>query len=280
MTPATLNAVIRKKFPTSHQWVRRITKSLLMDHSAVMRYLPAIPRQLESERVWVHPRFFATPLDVEPHVRHWLHEYLNPGGIFFDVGAYVGWHALCAARLVGSTGKVLAFEASPANAHCLDFHRAKNGLSQMEVVLAAVADKPSGELMMHLLNGGDSTSNSIQFGKAYADSQAHQSVTLQTIPMTNLDSHAARYTPNLIKIDVEGAELLVLRGAEEIMTNVRPPILLAAHPSWLAENGTPEQLIDLLHSREYEIFDMDGKPTRELEFADYLCLPNEHPSLC
>ena len=221
----------------------------------------------------MHPRFIATPLDVEPHVRRWLHEYLRPGDTFFDVGAYVGWHSIYAARLVKTHGKVVAFEASPANAFCLDFHRRKNRLIQMEVVAAAVADQPSGELAIHLLNGGDSTSNSIQFGDAYASSQANQRVTRATVPRTNLDLQARRHLPDLVKIDVEGAELLVLQGAETLMTGRRPPIILAAHPSWLAEGGSPGQILELLHQRGYEIFDVAGNKATSLHFDDYLCLP-------
>ena len=271
MTAATLNNALRQVFPVHHRWIRQTAKFFLIDHP--LPWCPALPRRLESERVWVHPRFFATPLDVEPHVRRWLHDYLLPGETFFDVGAYVGWHSLYAARLVGKTGCVLAFEVSPSHVHCLEFHCSKNRLSQMEVIAAAVADMPSGELTIHLLNGGDSTSNSIQCGEAFTSSQANQSVTRRTVPMTNLDHHAQRHTPDLIKIDVEGAELLVLMGAEKIMAERRPPIILAAHPTWLPDGATPERLIQLLHDRGYEIFDTGGKNVRTLAFEDYLCLP-------
>ncbi len=276
MTLATLNSTFRKTFPISHRWMRQSAQSLLVDFSWFKKFCPALPRQLESERVWVHPRFLATPLDVEPHVRRWLQTYLKRGSVFFDAGAYVGWHSVYASRLVGATGTALAFEASPTNAFFLEFHRRKNNLRQLKVVQCAVADRASGELTFHLLNGGDSTSNSIQCGEAYASSQANQRLTSVTVPMTNLDSHAKTHPPDLIKIDVEGAEMLALQGAEEIMSSHRPPIILAAHPSWLPNGETPESLIKFLHRRRYEIFDIDGKKATKLDFTDYLCLPMEN----
>lgn len=274
MTPAAINSMFRRMCPTSHRWLRRAAQYLFFEMSSHSQFCPAVPRRLESERVWVHPRFFAMTLDVEPHVRRWQHEYLRPGGTFFDVGAYVGLHSLYASRLVGKQGRVIAFEASPANAFCLEYHRRKNGLSQMEIVAAAVTDQSGGDLMFHLLNGGASTSNSIQCGEAYASSQATLPVTDVTVPMTNLDHHAGRHVPDLVKIDIEGAEMLALLGAGELMAGRRPPIILAAHPTWLPNGETPEQLIELLHLRGYEIFDTEGRKAERLEFTDYLCLPH------
>lgn len=273
MTLAAINSTFRDLFPTPHRWMRRVARYVFFEMSSRSHFWPAVPRTLEAERVWVHPRFVAMPLDVEPHVRRWQHEYLRPGGTFFDVGAYIGLHSLYASRLVGKQGKVIAFEASPANAFCLEYHRRKNGLSQIEIIAAAVTDQPDGHLTFHLLNGGASTSNSIQCGEAYASSQANQSVTDVTVPMTNLDQHARRHVPDLVKIDIEGAEMLALLGAAELMAGPRPPIILAAHPTWLPDGGTPEQLIELLHSRGYEIFDAEGRKAERLEFQDYLCLP-------
>lgn len=275
MIPALINSSLRRAFPGIHRQLRRAARFLLIEHALPPLLCPSLPRKLDGERVWVHPRFFSTPLDVEPHVRHWLRQYLAPGKTFFDVGAYVGWHSIYAARQVGRDGKIIAFEASPANAFCLDFHRRKNNLSQMEVVAAAVADCNGGELVLHLLNGGDSTSNSIQCGEAYVSSQANQSVTDVTVPMTNLDSHSERHPPDLVKIDVEGAELLVLAGAAKLMSTRRPPIILAVHPTWLAGGEKPQAIIDLLHRRGYKIYEASGKIATELDFADYLCLPQE-----
>ena len=272
MTPANLNTALRQNFPTAHRWMRRTARFLFIDHPLPC---PALPRRLDGRRVWVHPRFVATPLDVEPHVRHWLDTYLKPGDTFFDVGAYVGWHTIYAARRVGPLGKIVAFEASPANAAYLQFHRRKNRLSQLEVVAAAVADRPSGELTLHLLNGGDSTSNSLQCSEAYTISQANQNLTRVTVPMTNLDTHALRHVPDLIKIDVEGAEMLALAGARKILTERRPPIILAAHPAWLPAGETPEALLAAIRQHDYVILDTDGNPATTLDFADYLCLPGE-----
>ncbi|XHR26839.1 MAG: FkbM family methyltransferase [Chthoniobacteraceae bacterium] len=276
MTPDQLNAALRQKWPGLHRWARGVFNSALMRHPALP--CPALPRSLDEKRVWVHPRFCATQLDVKPHVRAWLARYLHTGSTFFDVGAYVGWHSIFAARIVGREGRVEAFEASPANAYYLDYHRRKNRLSQMEVVRAAVASEAGGELLFHLINGGDSTSNSIHCGEASSRAEANQVLSAVSVATTTLDAHAAIQPPDLVKIDVEGAELLVLNGAAGLMSYRRPPIILAAHPTWLPDGARAEEIFRLMHRREYEIYEPDGTAATRLEAADYLCLPNEYLS--
>jgi hypothetical protein len=83
----------------------------------------------------------------------------------------------------------------------------------------------------------------------------------------------------VIKIDIEGAEVVALRGAESVMTaaGTRPVLLVAVHPQFLPEFGcTPRQLTELARQRRFRTFDMQGQAADPVEYAEYLWVPEEN----
>lgn len=140
---------------------------------------------------------------------------LGPGAVVFDVGAHVGFYSLLSAVLVAPGGKVYAFEPLRSNTVKLRRHVAMNGLP-VEVVEAAVADEPGDA---YFQQGRDS------YTGALASRGDHVSV-------VSLDSFRADHEtpdPSVLKIDVEGAEALVLKGAAQTIKDSRPVIYLAVH---------------------------------------------------
>lgn len=136
----------------------------------------------------------------------------------FDIGAHAGFYTLFS-RLLGEEGKVFAFEPYPENLNFLVKHVQLNRIKNVKVVAAAVCKKDGFEGFMI------GTSN--YTGKVQTDRQ-----TDLLVPATSMDSAVKRCkfpVPNLIKIDVEGAESLVLRGANEILKNHKPVIFIAFH---------------------------------------------------
>jgi hypothetical protein len=82
--------------------------------------------------------------------------------------------------------------------------------------------------------------------------------------------------PELIKIDTEGAELNILRGAVDVLKNHRPIIYLSVHPRHIAElGGTVEQLKKLLDDSGYAVTDMDHNVVRPTELTEYIVTPTE-----
>ena len=79
--------------------------------------------------------------------------------------------------------------------------------------------------------------------------------------------------PAAVKIDVEGAELLVLEGAKTLLTHHRPILMIAVHPTWLPPGQTASQLFALLRSFGYQVIDSKVVRYEEAEFGDYLCVP-------
>lgn len=159
-------------------------------------------------------------------------EWIRPGATVLDVGGHVGYYTLVSARLAGPTGRVVAFEPNPANHDFLRRHVAINGLANVEVVQAAVSSS----------NG----TARFDFGSGSGTGHLAESGAIE-VRTVRLDDFCAErgLRPNAIKIDVEGAELEVLRGGEQTIAASRPVIFLSTHGepvhraclAWLEERG-------------------------------------------
>ena len=209
----------------------------------------------------------------EFHVRTWLTERLKPGQVFFDVGAHHGWVSMWALPLLGKEGSVISFEPSPANLSILEWHRKRNKFSQWTIIPRAVSDVNSEEEFF-LVDTGDSPMNSLTTGAPgtpFMNGRDIRKISMQTIRLDTFCSES-NLRPDLVKIDVEGAELLVLRGAAKLLGESRPTIILAVHPYWLPAGQTPRDIFEYLTGYGYSVYDSKGCLVEYLESGEYLCL--------
>lgn len=168
----------------------------------------------------------------EPEQTRLFGEQLRPGATLLDVGAHVGYYTLLAARLVGSGGRVYAFEPNPRNCEFLRRHVAANGCANVRVEEAAVAD--TNGVARFDFGTGSGTGHLAESG----------AVEVRTLRLDDF-CHDHDVKPDAIKIDVEGAELDVLRGAEQAIVAHGPTIFLSTHGAevharclaWLRERG-------------------------------------------
>lgn len=185
-------------------------------------------------------------------------KHCKPGMVVLDIGANVGFYSLLAAHLVGSTGKVEAFEPVPRNLRYLREHVRINTLENTRVHAVAVGEAP-GEITF------DDTTGSAT-GKISARGRLK-------VPLVSVDALLGQgtiKTPDLMKIDVEGAEAMVLRGAARTIAEAaargrRPIIFLATHgPEVHAE------CLTILRGLGYAVSSTDG---RDVEATDeMLCI--------
>ena len=240
--------------------------------------LPPFPTNLHGRSVWIHPRarFSITTQTFfkrESHVRTWLTNQLKPGDVFFDVGAHHGWVSMWGLSLVGREGKVYSFEPSPANLSILKWHRTRNKFSQWAVVPKAVSDVDSEEEFF-LVDTGDSPMNSLTTGAPgtpFMDGREIRKISMQTITLDTF-CNQSNLRPDLVKIDVEGAELLVLHGARKLLGESCPIIVLAVHPYWLPKGQSTQQIFEYLTGYGYTVYDSEGCQTTYLQSGEYLCL--------
>ncbi|MCW4029813.1 MAG: FkbM family methyltransferase [Candidatus Bathyarchaeota archaeon] len=217
---------------------------------------------------------------------------VKEGDIVFDVGANIGEFTILLSHVVGPNGKVHAFEPVPQTFEKLSQNVAKSPIKK-QVVLNEIA------LSDHLGNAKiympiSETTEASLTGHTYAcwRSQSVQSFDcrLQTLDNYVEVNHIERV--DFVKMDVEGAEMLVLQGMEKLLQGPSPPMLmLEAFPSWLKDFGfTIQDLFNLLTEHGYSVYFL-GKDTivpclsaNEMErlitfphFVDFFCLiPQRH----
>lgn len=154
---------------------------------------------------------------------------LQPGDVAVDVGANVGLLTVPLALAVGPGGRVLAVEPLPENVERLERNVHRNGIGNVTVVSAA-AGAEDGEVQLQV--AADSAFSSVEPVTKYRVSGALR------VPCRRLDSlwdELGRPRVALVKIDVEGAELSVLDGAQELLRTSRPVLLVEADPGVAAD---------------------------------------------
>jgi FkbM family methyltransferase len=146
----------------------------------------------------------------EPWVHQVLRESLRPGMVTWDVGAYIGYYVLLMNRLTGAP--VLAFEPSADNVRRLRQHLEINGVHDVEVVQKAVSDS---DAPLGFVAAGE-------WGTLRDDGVVIECTTLDAM----LAEHAS---PQLVLMDIEGAEDRALLGGRRLVEEIRPTWVLELH---------------------------------------------------
>lgn len=156
----------------------------------------------------------------EASVQDALERVLRPACVFYDIGANVGFFTVIAARLCGSKGRVLAFEPVPENAAAIRRNLRLNGFANVEVHESAVA-RTTGQAELRLAHYAG--------GAALADAPSPPdvkgSIRVATLAIDDLIETRGAPPPDVVKIDVEGAELAALEGMACTIARHRPAIL-------------------------------------------------------
>jgi len=175
--------------------------------------------------------------DYEQSVQQLFVKCLKPGTIVFDVGANYGFYALLGAR---AGAEVFAFEPLKENAESLARHAEMNGLTSRIHIVRGAAYSYTGNIALEppAVEGSH--------GNAATRSQASKTENAIRVPCTTLDDFIqANPQPSLVKMDVEGAESEVLKGADRLLCTGRPYLLCEIHDeqnasfaeTWLRERN-------------------------------------------
>jgi FkbM family methyltransferase len=195
----------------------------------------------------------------EPYMARVLQSGLHPGGVFLDVGAHFGLWSVYAASIVGRTGKAFAFEPSPAFAVLRENAALNSPVQAFNMGLGA----EDGEAIF--FDQGTASSGSFVNEVTRINERFQPTVPIggNKVKICTLDTLLAELgtRPDLIKVDVEGFEFEVMRGAENVLRNMRPVILIEIHPPQLKLSGSSDQaLIAFLESKGYALEVIDRNP--------------------
>lgn len=232
------------RLPLIGPWIGKVGRHVVASEG-VIKY--GVGAGLSFDATGANPGYVlgtADPLEQEA-----LLKYLKTGGVFYDLGANVGFFCVLARRLVGPHGRVVAFEPHPEFAERIRKNAQLNNF-EVDVIESAVADVP-----------GDA--GLVVNGVSCPTVTRRKSDTALGIQVVVIDDLVARKIippPNYVVVDVEGAEQLVLTGMTETLREFRPVVLCEVH--WLGKG-----FVDFLHARvfplDYVMKTLDGKPVSE-----------------
>jgi FkbM family methyltransferase len=156
--------------------------------------------------------------DEEAHMTALFKQAVQPGDTVLDVGGYLGWFTLLAARAVGPTGRVIVIEANPQSQGLLERNIERNGFSdRVTIHRTAVADKPGTATFYWDASDGSAS------GLAAPDNVGGTYV----VPVATIDSLlGAEPDPDVAKIDIEGGEVAALAGMRETLAGAKPGMKL------------------------------------------------------
>jgi FkbM family methyltransferase len=226
-----------QRWPASRralEQIKRLTQRNLHRTQAWVRIESGL-----SQGMWMHVRLPGeTRLwrgEHEPEVQNAIRAAVRPGDIVYDIGSHLGSLSLGTARLVGPTGRVLAFDGDPENIERLLGNSERNQLGRSLHVLHRA-------VWSHTASDGISFRRGITArsqGGVEADEQSPVIAKgeLITVPSITLDDLIASSEPppQLIKIDVEGGEYEVLRGGDTLFSTHRPLLIIEIHHQQASE---------------------------------------------
>ena len=184
----------------------------------------------------------------EPDVRAALLHFLKPGDTFVDCGSNIGYFSVLAGNLVGPNGRVVAVEANPVTLRLLERNLAVNRFGK--AVHCALTSSPGEVDLFMPRKGGDVYSSLRKGGLINGEDVECYRVSGRTLDDVVASLGLERL--DLLKIDIEGAELDVLRSAPYVLQNLRPVILCEyGTNTWPAFCATPEELLEVLNKYDY-----------------------------
>jgi|GEM_PF-527812 len=204
----------------------------------------------------------------------WLRECTGKRCVI-DVGAHIGMYALPASKVLHPDGVLYAFEPAQIIRDMLTSHIEYNDITNMCVEGVLIGEGEKRQVPFFEDSVGVSGVSSIS-GNAVSHKKERFSLRETKKEQTSLDDFCLEHDirPEVIKMDVEGAEYGVLKGAREVLRTAKPTVFLSVHPRHLRELGvTLLDLYTLINDAGYGVFTTNGERVFELEKEEYILRP-------
>jgi FkbM family methyltransferase len=162
----------------------------------------------------------------EPELQTALHDLVPAGAVIYDVGANIGYLSLLLAKASGKVGSVIAFEALPANVERLRRNLELNGMEKQVTVIPSAVVQTQGPVrfLVHASGGMGKAA-----GSAGRSDQSQSEVTVPGISLDEFVYGQGNPPPQVVKMDIEGGEVLALPGMRRVLREARPLMLMELH---------------------------------------------------
>lgn len=209
----------------------------------------------------------------DPVVMKQFLSWLKPGSVYYDIGSNVGFHALVANQVI-NTGKIYAFEPMPGVREIFEKHISLNKkfINSNNITILPLALSDSKKQVQFSNDMYHREGNTYVTG-SYVFKEAEEKIQVECQSIDGLIEEGY-LKPDIIKIDVEGAEFDVLQGAKKTLEQYKPFILLATHDCHLP--GVQQNCVQFLEALGYELTHT-GDHHRYMEGLDnYIAIPKNN----
>jgi FkbM family methyltransferase len=185
--------------------------------------------------------------NLESSVQEAMVRHLGRGGVFYDIGANLGFFAMLGAHLAGlHEGHVYAFEAAPENAEAIRHNAELNAIPNITVIAKAVSSH-AGRGRLQVVDD-QSWSKLEEYGE---HPNTEQVIEVELVAIDDLVGSGELPPPTLVKIDVEGAEIAVLEGMRQTIARHQPAIICELH-------GTHREFVQEMAGHNYRLINLEG----------------------
>jgi FkbM family methyltransferase len=200
----------------------------------------------------------------QPEVWQSISDGLSAGAVFFDVGAHIGYDSLKASVRVGESGKVISFEPNPRTLDQLRGNIAASHASNVIVEPIACTDIEQTLTLYDSTPEGNSGASSLALTNADELRRGIlPSYSVRGRPIDHVVAELHLQRVDVIKVDVEGAEYLVLRGLRDTLARFHPKVVMEVVPFQLAAmHATTQDLVSLMNGLGYG-------PHKEVDATDW-----------
>jgi FkbM family methyltransferase len=234
---------------TARNW---LTGDALIEASVGSISFALVPRGTIAFHTWSGLRFKRAELEF-------ILRLVRPGMTFFDVGANIGLFSLAVGQKLQGCGLLYAFEPSQKTFSMLGKNLVHNGLTAVRAERLALSDK-SGEATFYVNAELNDALNSLE-DSSHTDAEVVGRETVETVTLDEFVARERIARVDLMKVDVEGAELLVFRGGHRLLARPDAPVILYEGYSWCTAgfHYHPVELMWLLEELGFELFVLDSE---------------------
>ncbi|MGB7283469.1 MAG: FkbM family methyltransferase [Candidatus Acidiferrum sp.] len=228
-----------------------MTRNAAIHASAGGAAFQIVPEGAIAFHTWSRLRFERAELEF-------ILRILHPGMTFFDAGANIGLFSLAAGKkLQSQPSAIYAFEPCPSTLAILGKNLLLNGLTNVQTVRVALSDQ-TGKANLYVNAALKDALNSLE-DPSHADAEVVARELVQTFTLDDFVAKERIARVDVMKVDVEGAELLLFRGGKELLTRQDAPLILYEGYSWCTAgfHYHPVELMWQLEQFGYELFILD-----------------------
>ena len=205
----------------------------------------------------------------EIHLQNFLKRNLDFGDTAFDIGSHIGYTSILTSKIVGENGHVYSFEPINENYLVLEKNINLNNCKNISIIKKALSNK-NGEVEFSIPESGDNLAmSSMVWGK-----KSHNNKQLVKTINIDDDPKLRHLSPKTIKIDVEGAEGLVVEGMQKLISRCRPYMYIEC------TNIGRKTTWSIMKSLNYSCFQAKNNKDEIIDFNSYksnefLWVPNQ-----